>query len=181
MLHQLTRTVYRIFFVHGLRGVLQQAYRTARYRSHRRAIDASGDAFDQEWHVETARRIRMGAMTITASPYALLGSSADPTRPEDFRTMLNAAYFPFEDCTFLDLGCGAGRALLMASLYPFKRIIGVEFAAELAALATKNIRRGRHPDQRCTAIEVWHSDATRITWPDGPLVVYLFNPFERRV
>ena len=40
---------------------------------------------------------------------------------------------------FVDYGSGKGRALLLASLYPFKEVIGVEIAPELHAIAGANI------------------------------------------
>src|SRR5262245_35460876 len=35
---------------------------------------------------------------------------------------------------FLDLGCGKGRVLLVAAQRPFRKIVGVEISAELAAI-----------------------------------------------
>ena len=40
--------------------------------------------------------------------------------------------------TFVDLGCGKGRALIAASEHGFARIIGVEFAKSLVDIARKN-------------------------------------------
>lgn len=79
--------------------------------------------------------------------------------------------------TFIDLGSGKGRALLVASRFPFKRIIGVEFIPQLHEAAVANIRRFSAPWQSCSNIESIHSDATEFAYPSGPLVLYLFNPF----
>ena len=49
-------------------------------------------------------------------------------------------YYP--DCVFLDLGAGKGRALLLASQFPFKRIVGVEFS----------IQSGRRSSPQCPLI-----------------------------
>jgi SAM-dependent methyltransferase len=43
--------------------------------------------------------------------------------------------------TFIDLGCGKGRVLLMASDYSFHAIVGVELNAKLAAVANKNLAK----------------------------------------
>jgi hypothetical protein len=53
----------------------------------------------------------------------------------------SVAHGTLQDFTFIDLGSGKGRALLMASAYPFKRIIGVEFMPELHRVAQENIRK----------------------------------------
>ena len=81
------------------------------------------------------------------------------------------------DFTFIDLGSGKGRVLLMASEHPFKRIIGVEFMPELHLAAQQNIPRYASERQQCRQIESICMDARDFEFPDGPLVVYLFNPF----
>lgn len=70
---------------------------------------------------------------------------------------------------FVDLGCGRGRALALASRLPFSRLLGVELDPDLVADA-----RRLNPDPR---VEVVQADATTWTLPDDVGVVYLFNPF----
>lgn len=82
-----------------------------------------------------------------------------------------------QDFTFIDLGSGKGRVLLMASDYPFKRIVGVEFMPELHRAAQKNIAGYSNGRQQCRHIESVCMDARDFQFPPGPLVVYLFNPF----
>jgi SAM-dependent methyltransferase len=43
--------------------------------------------------------------------------------------------------TFVDLGCGKGRALLVAARMGFGRVVGVEFARELVDVARDNLIR----------------------------------------
>ncbi|MFM9938333.1 MAG: class I SAM-dependent methyltransferase [Hyphomicrobiaceae bacterium] len=76
--------------------------------------------------------------------------------------------------TFLDLGAGKGRAVLSAAAKPYKQVVGVEFAAELAAIARANVRDSGHAPPRVSIIE---GDATCTSLPDGALIVFLFNPF----
>ena len=82
---------------------------------------------------------------------------------------------------FVDLGCGKGRALVVASERPFRRVIGVEIAAELAAAAAANAQsiRTKHPGR--PEIEVLQADAASFTPPPGPLVLFLYQPFEMPV
>jgi SAM-dependent methyltransferase len=42
--------------------------------------------------------------------------------------------------TFLDVGAGKGRALLCASLHPFREAVGIELNPVMAAIARDNIR-----------------------------------------
>jgi predicted RNA methylase len=74
---------------------------------------------------------------------------------------------------FVDLGSGKGRALMLAAAYPFRRIIGVEFARELHEAAQKNVLA--LPDD--SKIELVHGDAADFRLPDGAVALFLYNPF----
>ena len=73
----------------------------------------------------------------------------------------------------MDLGCGKGRALILASEHPFREVVGVELDGELAAVAARNAAiiarssRGRRSGS-------W---PTPPILPAGDLVVFLYNPF----
>jgi SAM-dependent methyltransferase len=90
--------------------------------------------------------------------------------------MMASLPIEFDQFTFIDLGSGKGRTLLMASEYPFMRIVGVELIAELHRAAEENLREYRSPTQRCSQIEALCADASEFLFPDTPLVLYLFNP-----
>lgn len=94
-------------------------------------------------------------------------------------------YAGLKDFTFIDLGAGKGRALLMASDYPFQRIMGVEFMPDLCRDARENIAAysASHSNdrQKCRQIEMVCLDACDFWFPLDPLVVYLFNPFSEPV
>jgi hypothetical protein len=79
--------------------------------------------------------------------------------------------------TFIDLGSGKGRALLLAAMYPFAGIVGVEVQPSLDAIARSNIERFANPAQHCHRIESLCADAREYAFPSGNLVLYLFNPF----
>jgi SAM-dependent methyltransferase len=109
----------------------------------------------------------------------LLGVFHSPYQPTDaalFREMMASLPVDFSQFTFVDLGSGKGRTLLMASEYPFRRIVGVEILPELDRAAQENIRAFKSPAQRCMRIESICSDARAFVLPEEPLVLYLFNP-----
>ena len=83
--------------------------------------------------------------------------------------------------TFIDMGSGKGRMLLLAAELPFRRIVGVEFAEDLNALARKNVRNYRNSNQACFQIEPLNMDATLFEFPPEPSIVYFYYPFERFV
>jgi SAM-dependent methyltransferase len=90
--------------------------------------------------------------------------------------LINTLNIDYRDFTFLDLGSGKGRALLVASRFPFRRIVGIELSSQLSAVATNNIAKFSAL-QQCRDIEARTGDATTFDYPAGPLVLYLYNPF----
>jgi hypothetical protein len=83
----------------------------------------------------------------------------------------------YADYTFIDSGSGKGRVLFVAAEFPFRRILGVEFAKELHFETTQNILRYRHRKQRCHEIDSLNLHAKDFSFPDENLILYLFNPF----
>jgi len=111
----------------------------------------------------------------------LSGGQYQPSEPELFRQILRALPMKPDGFTFIDLGSGKGRTLLMASNFAFERIIGVELLEELDAIAKRNITRYRNEQQKCFAIESQAGDAREFGFPAEPTVLYLFNPFPEHV
>ena len=107
----------------------------------------------------------------------LRGVQYQASEPELFRSILESLPVSVAGFTFIDLGSGKGRTLLMASSFPFRRIVGVELLPELNTIAVQNIARYRSDQQKCFAIESHAGDARHFDFPAGPTVLYLFNPF----
>jgi SAM-dependent methyltransferase len=103
-------------------------------------------------------------------------SAYQPTDPAAFREMLASLAIDYSKFTFIDLGSGKGRTLLMAAEYPFRRILGVELLPALHQIAQENIKKFQSPEQRCLAIEALCADARAFQFPDEPTLLYLFNP-----
>jgi SAM-dependent methyltransferase len=142
-----------------------------------------GDAdYDWDYRVNTTS----GAVGWRDRLLGQFHSAYQPTEPAAFHDMLNAlqqsptpdhAVLNFNDFTFIDLGSGKGRTLLMASDYPFRRIIGVELLPSLHQIAQQNLGQYKRDTQKCFALESICADATAFPFPNDPLVIYLFNPF----
>jgi SAM-dependent methyltransferase len=114
----------------------------------------------------------------------LLGVFHSPYQPTEsilFHEMIavlsGQAGFEFGEFIFIDLGSGKGRTLLMASDYPFRRIVGVELLPALHRAAQENLGKYRSESQKCFAIESICGDATEFVFPAEPTVLFLFNPF----
>ncbi|MGA9896644.1 MAG: hypothetical protein WBQ09_00965 [Terriglobales bacterium] len=106
----------------------------------------------------------------------LLNSPYQPTDPALFQEMLASLNLDFRDFTFVDIGSGKGRTLLMASDHPFRRIVGVELLPELHRVAQENILKYKSDSQQCFALESLCDDAREFVFPPEPTLLYLFNP-----
>jgi hypothetical protein len=136
---------------------------------------------DMEYDWEHRVNTTSGTVGWRARLLGLFHSPYQPTEPALFREMMASLpilsqQFEFDQFTFIDLGSGKGRTLLMASEYPFKKIVGVELIAELHRASEENIRAYRSPTQQCVQIESMLADAREFELPEEPLVLYLFNP-----
>lgn len=137
-----------------------------------------GDAdYDWEHRVNTTSAAvgwRERLLGVFHSPY-------QPTESVLFHEMIEAlreqSPLDFREFVFIDLGSGKGRTLLMASDYPFRRILGVELLPELHRAAAENLSKYRSESQKCFALESICADATEFRFPDEPTVLFLFNPF----
>jgi SAM-dependent methyltransferase len=135
-----------------------------------------GDAdYDWDFRVNTTS----GAVGWRDRLLGVFHSPYQPTERELFHEMIGALgqRIDFSQFTFIDLGSGKGRTLLMASDYPFRRIVGVELLPSLNEIAQQNLEKYHSESQRCFTIESVCADATTFVPPSQALVIYLFNPF----
>ncbi len=125
--------------------------------------------FDREHGIETSGCVPGYLIQADVSNYS--GS-----QPSIVRRALEQIPGP-ERYALVDLGCGKGRVLAVASELPFRRVVGVELSPILAKAARRNatVLARRYPAR--TRIEVAVADAATFRLPDGPVVVFLFNPF----
>ncbi len=139
-----------------------------------------GDAeYDWDHRVNTTS----GAVAWRERLLGMFHSEYQPTEPAAFHEMLDSVQegrggipLDFREFTFIDLGSGKGRTLLMASDYPFRRILGVELLPALHSIAVENLKQYSNDAQKCFALESVCADANQFIFPDEPLLVYMFNP-----
>jgi SAM-dependent methyltransferase len=135
--------------------------------------------FDREHGVKTEYTIRLEDLDVANK--ADFCVDYGPTDTPAMERMLNALPIAHENFVFIDLGCGMGRALLMASEFPFKKIIGVEFSSELHRAAQHNTLNFKSERQKCRNFELVYADARENRFPAENTVFYLFNPFRKPI
>lgn len=155
----------------GLAATASHYWTVALHKAH---VTADGLLYPCARRDPTGGKVELADVTI-ASPSAAAGVHYLPTPWRILDWVHDSLPTPGPAWTFVDLGCGKGRALLSAARRPYGRIVGVEFAAELAAEARAQLAAFAGAD--AARIEVREGDAVDVAWPGGPVVVFLFNPF----
>lgn len=134
--------------------------------------------FDRRFGTDTGGSVATSELGILDRPTREQAILYLPSPPGVTRWMLRNVGVAPAQCTFVDLGCGKGRVLLIASEWPFKRILGVEISETLAAVARDNARRVCEAEPARTPVEVECVDAAAFVIPDGDLLLHLYHPFE---
>ncbi len=160
------------------RELVTALFQFARDSTPERLRQRYGDAeYDWEHRVNTTS----AAVGWRDRLLGIFHSAYQPTDSVLFHEMMQAVSrqngFEFPKFTFIDLGSGKGRTLLMASDYPFRRILGVELLPALNCIAEENLSKYRSESQKCYAIESICADATEFVFPVEPILLFLFNPF----
>lgn len=133
------------------------------------------DEFDRENQVDTHGKILLENLTIITGEKST-GAPYQAVSPERFhlaiKFLAETTNIDFSTYTFIDLGCGKGRALLLASQYNFQAVLGVEYAQELSEVARNNLKSAK-----VTKAFIWEGDAGDFTFPRNNLVIFMYCPF----
>jgi hypothetical protein len=151
--------------------------RFRRTEAQRERVDAE---FDRKYGVDTGGVVRPKADEVVGGHWAF-GGNYQAVDPSMFLNFLGKLNLPFPEFTFIDFGSGKGRTLLLASFFPFSKIVGVEYCRELNRVARQNAGRFWPAERVCLEIEVQDGDAAEYPIPDEPLVLYLYHPFSEQV
>lgn len=134
------------------------------------------DTFDRTYGVNTLGRVDIDE--IEAPEELKAGTTRyEAIQPGQFEHLIARAGVAPARYSFIDVGSGKGRALILAWLAGFRRVIGVEYGLNLHRDAVANVEhlsaRGRK-----LPIELVNGDATTYPFPEEPSVCLLNNPFE---
>ncbi|WP_394839414.1 class I SAM-dependent methyltransferase [Pendulispora rubella] len=133
-----------------------------------------GNAFDASFGIETTEPVAVTPRDFVDGSHA----SAIwyfPSLPEVFASVMRTLDVRAEDFTFVDIGCGKGRVLVMAGQWPFRQVLGVEASTAVSRVARKNL--GKVASR--TAMGVITGNALSFEMPPGDLLLYLYNPFSK--
>ena len=154
----------------------------------RKAVAVPVHPFDEMHGVETGGLIPAGDLVTGHSSDAYV-TAYYGVAPSIVRNLVelwqetNPAH-PIERYTFVDIGAGKGRAILVASELPFKQVIGVELNPMMADIAQQNVdhwiesRKDDPTANRHAPVRLVEQDALDFDFPKTPCVAFLFHPFE---
>ncbi|HEY2343737.1 MAG TPA: class I SAM-dependent methyltransferase, partial [Chthoniobacteraceae bacterium] len=132
--------------------------------------------FDFRNGVDTRKTAELFQLKIRGEN-AASGTRYAPTRVSVLRALFTelADLFPPESI-LLDIGCGKGRALLLAAEAGFREAHGVEFAHELCEIATRNCAVYARRSRTGTRLSVHECDALSYPIQNDENVFYIANP-----
>lgn len=135
-----------------------------------------GKIFDARHGVDTESKIALPDLDLpcTARPEAV---GYQPTKIAVFLATINKLPAgDLEKFAFVDFGCGKGRCLLLATRFPFERIVGVDLSARLCDIAASNAaayKSGRFLSR--ISLQTCHAQNAEL--PRRPTVYFFYNPF----
>ena len=160
----------------GIKGTIREII----YRLNIRIRVFADRRFDRKYGVDTRGIIRIQSLDININQKKT-GYWYEPTPIPALKFMLKMLEIDRSKYTFIDFGSGKGRVLLLASEYPYKKIIGVEVSQRLHNIAKDNFKKWNSRKPKCFNIESICIDARNFKLPQDPLVLFFFTPFQTPV
>jgi hypothetical protein len=148
------------------------------FRATLRKIRAHVDnaLFDRRYGVQSDQWVSLNDLTVVGGNKDL-GGNCQPVKPLAFKAAMDRFRIPREG-VFVDIGSGAGRAMMMAALSGFRRVVGVEFAVDVCDLAEQNLGTFRDRAEVEFEYRILNMDATDYQVGDDDRVFFLYNPFD---
>ena len=150
---------------------------TTRRLKRRKLAEQSRDGFDAVHGTDTAGVLVGRELGPHVTRAGHLVMPYETTSEAAVRLALDSLSMDLARSVFVDLGCGKGKPLMIASTYPFRRLIGVDISPACVAVARRNVVRYRPAKIDPSRVEFRVQDAADFVFPLDPLVVYLYNPF----
>jgi SAM-dependent methyltransferase len=163
----------------GVRGTARQLLQRAMGR--RGAEKAAVHPFDAEYGTETSGLLSGGGLASGHEhdrfSVAYYGISPSRLRLAIERWRATPGTAAVEEYSFVDIGSGKGRAMMLASELGFREVVGVELSARLHAVAEKNLELWRASGRAVSPMRQVQGDALGLSLPEGRLLIFLYNPF----
>lgn len=134
-----------------------------------------GHPFDKQYGIDTIGFLAANEITADKDLSSRIVCYAG-SQPSIVRKALGALG-RIEDYTLLDLGCGKGRATVVASEFPFRRVVGVELSPALAASARANAASIAKRFPTRPLITIAEGNVVDFVLPKGKIAIFAYHPF----
>jgi 16S rRNA G966 N2-methylase RsmD len=143
-------------------------------------ISGSNDRFDALYGVCTAEPVRLSELSINAENW-VFGQKYEAVPMHDFQELMNGLHISYNDYTFIDMGSGKGRAVLLAAMLPFGKVIGIEFSESLVDISRNNLKMVKQDVIICKNIQIICQDASLYNLSSESTVIFFNNPFRLNI
>jgi SAM-dependent methyltransferase len=136
--------------------------------------DSLGNIFDLLHGTDTEEAVKVYKLDAVSSSY-IHSHGYQASHSNRVADILASLPIRREQYSFVDVGCGKGRVLIVAEEIGFRNVTGVEISSALCETARKNLSicgiRG----------DILNSDAAKFEIPESACVLFLYSPFNRWV
>ncbi len=153
---------------------IQTRYARFERRRYSQRSNKTNLQFDLRYGVETSLIVPVEDLDLSDKEYA---SRYQPISEELFHQSLARIRIDHSQYLFIDYGSGKGKALILASRFPFRKIVGIELSAALCSVCQRNLAVFSSRERSSHIFEVVCSDARTYVLPNQPLVLFFYNPF----
>ncbi len=127
---------------------------------------SSREPFDEALGVETSGVVWL---TNLRNKNFVHGIRYEPCSPLKCRWAIENSGIDPKEFSFVDIGSGKGRALIVASEYVFAKVAGVEYSSKLCKIAAANLQK------LGISAQVVCRDAVDFNFPDTDIFVFFYN------
>jgi hypothetical protein len=127
------------------------------------------EPFDELWGVQTSGVVWM---TNFKSENSSHGVRYEPCSPSKCRWLMENSGINPKEFTFIDVGSGKGRPLIIASQHNFAELIGVEHSSKLCDVARANMNK------LGVSAQIICQDASHFQFPEKDVFAFFYHPFD---
>lgn len=130
------------------------------------------EPFDETFHVRTSGIVWC---TSLRSENFIDGTRYEPCSPGGCEWAIANCGIDPQELAFIDIGCGKGRPLIIASQHNFAQLIGIDYSSKLCKIATANLKKLN------ISASIICTDAARFEFPERDIFAFFYHPFGPRV
>src|SRR6202030_141240 len=122
---------------------------------------SAGRRFDHDYRVTTQAILFLTDLDPESAGDAVMHATHyEPVPVEDFHELLGVVpESGIAQATFVDVGAGMGRAVILGSEKPCRHVPAVEVSPGLFEIARENLATCANDDRRCNDVRIVHADA----------------------